>query len=615
MVEASLRSRALKSCLPLVLGATLACGFAAQSGAAQTAAVPLPKLSRPSAKLAEDAPLLTWVEAGKQPKVVLLCIHGLGLHKGSYEAFGKEMSKNGISVVAIDMRGFGAWLESGKHTKTDFDGSLADIEFRLKKIHQEYPGVPVVIVGESMGGAIALRATALYPELISGLISSVPSGDRYNELGQGFKIGMHVLLGGGMNRPMNIGDTIVKQATKKDDLRETWSQDPEGKMKLTPAELLRFQNFMKENFDAAKMITSAPVLFIQGVSDKLVRPAGTWQLYDSLSTPNRQLVLSKHGEHLIFEDAQFSSDDLLFVRTWINKNIVALDPTAVASRSQQPSVAQSIIATDGDAAYSNSASSAAAAAATARGNGAGRSSAPPVVAETDTSKTTKRVGSAPTAQAGSGAATVAKAPLADNNSGRLTKPLQTSRTVGTVASTGDSDGLNYWIELFRAGKSYRCNNKTQFQSGDSIRFHVIPQNDGYGYVLMKESSTGKSSVLFPTKQTGTNNYLTHGKDYVLPSKTWLEFDNHPGVERLTLVFSHSKLDDPTRTQRYLTAYVSPSEAGSKDLVPTRMQLSWDDPTPVIIPDDFAGVGSGSLVQLRSNSHSGVLSIDVALEHR
>ena len=103
-----------------------------------------------------------------------------------------------------------------------------------------------------MGGAIALRATALYPELISGLISSVPSGDRYNEMGQGFKIGMHVLLGGGMNKPMNIGDTIVKQATKKDDLRETWSQDPDGKMNLTPAELIHFQSFMKENLDAAK---------------------------------------------------------------------------------------------------------------------------------------------------------------------------------------------------------------------------------------------------------------------------------------------------------------------------------------------------------------------------
>lgn len=134
---------------------------------------------------------------------------------------------------------------------------------------------------------------------------------------------------------------------------------------------------------------------------------------------------------------------------------------------------------------------------------------------------------------------------------------------------------------------------------------------------MKESSTGKKSVLFPTKQTGSDNFLAQGKDYVLPSKTWLEFDNHPGIERLTLVFSKTKIADPTKTERTLTAYVSPTESGSKDLVPTRMQLSWDDPTPVIIPDDFTGssIGAGSLVHLRTPGEGNVLSVDVALEHR
>ena len=153
---------------------------------------------------------------------------------------------------------------------------------------------------------------------------------------------------------------------------------------------------------------------------------------------------------------------------------------------------------------------------------------------------------------------------------KLSSPSQTSRTVGAIASNVvDGGGLNYWIELYRSGKSYRCNNKTKFQSGDSIRFHVIPQAAGYGYVLMKESSTGKKSVLFPTKQTGSDNFLAQGKDYVLPNKTWLEFDNHPGIERLTLVFSKTKIADPTKAEGTLTAYVSPTESGSKDLVPTR----------------------------------------------
>ena len=456
-----------KSLLPVLVSALLAAQVFAPSVSAQTGARAPFKLTRPDAKLAQDAPLQQWVDATKPPKVVLLCIHGLGLHKGSYDAFGKEMSKYGIAVIAIDMRGFGAWLESGKNKTVDFDGSLADIESRLKKVHADYPGVPVVMLGESMGGAIALRATALYPELISGSISSVPSGDRYNEMGQGFKIGMHVLLGGGMNKPMNIGDTIVKQATKKDDLRETWSQDPDGKMNLTPAELMHFQSFMKENFDAAKTITAEPVLFIQGVSDKLVRPAGTWQLYDSLATPKRQLVLSQHGEHLIFEDSQFSNDDLSFVRTWIDKNVVALNPSAVASRKQQPAVADSIRAQDVSSdAVADPASPAVATSPTSTGSSNAAAAIPSV-------SSTAASGGAPAVKAGADSRGGRRSPrrVVTARADKSTSPPQTSRTVGAIAgSVVDGGGLNYWIELYRSGKSYRCNNKRSFNRAIPFAF-------------------------------------------------------------------------------------------------------------------------------------------------
>ncbi len=131
-----------ESLLRVLVSALLAAQVFAPSVFAQTGAGAPFKLTRPDSKLAQDAPLQQWVDATKPPKVVLLCIHGLGLHKGSYDAFGKEMSKYGIAVIAIDMRGFGAWLESGKNKTVDFDGSLADIESRLKKSMPIIPAYP-----------------------------------------------------------------------------------------------------------------------------------------------------------------------------------------------------------------------------------------------------------------------------------------------------------------------------------------------------------------------------------------------------------------------------------------------------------------------------------------
>src|SRR5207237_7409119 len=113
----------------------------------------------------------------------------------------------------------------------------------------------------------------------------------------------------------------------------------------------------------------------------------------------------------------------------------------------------------------------------------------------------------------------------------------------------------------------RCNNKMQFKTGDAIRFHLIPENDGYAYLVMKAGTTGKSDVLFPNKTYGTQNHLKQGQDYPIPAVGWMQFDDHPGTEQLGLVFAGEKVDVTPESlkNRTLTAFVSPDQSGAKDL--------------------------------------------------
>ena len=509
----------------------------------------------------DKIPCIRWVDEQTKPKAVLFCIHGLGLHKGVYENFGREMAKQGIVTYAIDIRGFGTWVQRKHFDTIDFEGAMSDIKKSLTEIRKMHPGLPVILLGESMGGAIAIHAGALYPDLVDGIISSVPAGDRFSNVDNSLKIGVHAIFGG-FNTPIDVGTMVISHATKKEDLKEKWQSDPLARTKLSPNELIAFQKFMDANFDCAGQIKTTPILFIQGCNDKLVRPAGTWKLFDSLSTPNKQLVLSTTAEHLIFEEGQFSKDDEKFVTGWIDKNI--LNPNSQTEETAQVKPTPTPV--------------------------------PPTKEEVLASLPTPSVKVKPDA----------------------------SKQQPPVKIAKDAPAISYWIELYRNGKVYRCNNKLAFKSGDAIRFHVIPKIDGFAYIVMKESSSGKKAILFPSKDTGTNNYLNSGVDYPLPYKDWLTFDNTPGIEKVSLLFSKTKVADEKALNppEQLTAYISDDMSGSKDLVPTRMQLSWDDPTPVILPDALnnnsalaSQPANGSLVNVVYNDPTGMLAVDVALAHQ
>jgi thioredoxin-like negative regulator of GroEL len=110
-------------------------------------------------------------------------------------------------------------------------------------------------------------------------------------------------------------------------------------LKLSAIELVQFQMFMDENFEWAKKIKELPILFMQGNEDKLVKPDGTWELFNALDCSNK-MFLSVPSEHLIFEELKVEDDNLrdkyvLLVEAWIDSCIGEKDDTQAASRYQQ----------------------------------------------------------------------------------------------------------------------------------------------------------------------------------------------------------------------------------------------------------------------------------------
>ncbi len=103
-------------------------------------------------------------------------------------------------------------------------------------------------------------------------------------------------------------------------------------------------------------------------------------------------------------------------------------------------------------------------------------------------------------------------------------------------------GLAYWIELNRQGHLYRTSSLARFQSGDQIRFHVLPNSDGYVYIVMYKGTSGTKSVLFPPPEAAVDNFVKSGAECVVPREGSLEFDQVPGTEQVGLLLSRKKID-------------------------------------------------------------------------
>lgn len=266
-------------------------------------------------------PIVAWQNKTPGPPIAsIICIHGLGLENQSFRHFAAELNKRGYMVYAQDVRGFGSWTQTKGEENLNYNQTLIDIRNLAEVILQRNPGVPVYVLGESMGGAIAIRAGAQLGDIINGVISSVPSAERFQAKKMSLQTAMHFLVD--RHKAFNIGNEVANLATKNADARAAWKEDPKAKMGMTPIELMKFAVFMRTTKPQASKITKLPVLMVQGLQDQLVKPQGTFDLFDAVKSTDKTFLTIGNAEHLIFENK--SPDPILMdsLDSWLRHHCI-----------------------------------------------------------------------------------------------------------------------------------------------------------------------------------------------------------------------------------------------------------------------------------------------------
>jgi alpha-beta hydrolase superfamily lysophospholipase len=120
-----------------------------------------------------SGPLAVHVWDAAAPKRLVLLAHGYGEHSGRYDHVARALVLRGASVWSPDHSGHGG--SGGERAiVTDIESMVDDLRHVKELAIDAHPGLPVVLIGHSMGGLIATRYAQRYGADLAGLVLSAP---------------------------------------------------------------------------------------------------------------------------------------------------------------------------------------------------------------------------------------------------------------------------------------------------------------------------------------------------------------------------------------------------------------------------------------------------------
>lgn len=272
----------------------------------------------------------SWLpKVGVVTKATLFFCHGYGdTCTFFFEGIAKKIAAAGYGVYAMDLPGFG--LSDGLHGYIpNFNEMVEHVIEQYSRIRErrEVAELQHFILGQSMGGAVALKVHLRQPQEWDGVLLVAPM----------CKIAEEVTPPATILNALSLLSFILPEAKlfPQKDLGNLAFRDPE-KRKLAEYNVISYADQMRlrtavELIKATREIesklekVSSPLLILHGAADKVTDPTVSKFLYDQASTEDKTLRLYEGGYHAILEgepDERISNviDDII---SWLDSHVSA----------------------------------------------------------------------------------------------------------------------------------------------------------------------------------------------------------------------------------------------------------------------------------------------------
>lgn len=264
----------------------------------------------------DGTPLLLrhWSVADGEPWASVLLVHGLAEHCGRYEHVGAQLARAGLDVHGFDLRGFGG--SGGARASIDrWSQFHDDLEERLVAVRSIAPTRPLVLLGHSMGGLVALGYVLdgrARPDL---LVLSAPAIGARIPLWQRALIGSLRRIAPGMaiSNRLDPDDLSCVDAVGED-----YVQDPLNQHKST----VRFAHaaFGEQRRVAGSLDRlSMPTLVVHGADDAIVPTIASEPLEGHAGVTRKVYPGLRHELHNEVAGPQVVSDELDWIRDRVSR--------------------------------------------------------------------------------------------------------------------------------------------------------------------------------------------------------------------------------------------------------------------------------------------------------
>lgn len=254
--------------------------------------------SPPAPQPPEALPLHVWTARGPT-RAVILALHGFGdAGDLTFEDAARAWSRRGIAVYAPDQRGFGA--TASRHDWPGVDALTSDAVALSRALRARYPGVPLVVVGHSMGGGVALVAAARGLDADALVLAgpAIAGGDALRPL---YRTAARIAAAAAPEKRWTGRGIISIRPTDNPAAIARVVADPRHFGDPTSRELYGLVQLMDEAATTAPSVT-LPTLVLMGARDEVLRPTQVRKVADTM--PASSFRLYPAGWHWLFRDLQ-----------------------------------------------------------------------------------------------------------------------------------------------------------------------------------------------------------------------------------------------------------------------------------------------------------------------